>query len=79
MNGDVTAEEKLARTSRRTKWTLRHKCAKNTHKDQGGIQAFIVFPHRDVVVLVGFPRELVVLELDAGAVESSEEVRKERR
>ena len=79
MNADATAEKKRARTSRRTKWTQRRKCEKNTHEDQGGIQPSSYFLiSRDLVVLIGFMRELVV-ELDAGGTECSEEVREERR
>ena len=46
---------------------------KNTHKDQWGIQVFIVFPHEVMVVLVSFTLEPIV-ELGTGAARGSEEV-----
>ena len=71
-------ENKPACAPRRThEHSDRRMCEKNTHEDQGGVQILIVFLHKAAIVLAGFVLELVV-EFDAGAAGSSEEVRKER-
>ena len=40
---------------------------KETHKDQGGVQVFVVFLNKIAVVFVGFTLELIV-ELNTGVV-----------
>ena len=47
-----------------------------THKDQGGVQVFVVFLHEIAVIFVGFALKLVV-ELETGAAGRSKEVWKE--
>jgi len=81
MKADATAENKPAcypppKNQINITTNINAKNIKDTHKDQCGIQVFVVFLDKIVVVLVGFTLELVV-ELYAGATGNSEEVRKE--
>ena len=77
MKADVTAENRPACPPEKQMSTATDVNAKNTHEDQRGIQIFTVFLHKVTVVVVGFMLEFIV-ELDAGVVGGSKEVRKER-
>ena len=82
MKADVTAENRPAYPPRQNNQYNNQgvyaKKGKNTHKDQRGVQVFIVLLHKVAVVPVGFTLELIV-ELATGAARCSVEVLREGR